>query len=144
MRVTRHNGRFVALALGLGLSGCSPPAPSTTIQSPGPPSTAADSADPGIVKSVQTYLRVFRLNEKDLPAGLTIAFGFPRPGWDKVDSEYVTGSIELGTATTTGRTGPQGHQIYGIGGFRGSSGGIAIVYHRFVESRLARQSPGRA
>ncbi len=93
---------LLPVTLALGLLACAPPvalgALSTTIVSPSP------DPDTAVVKSVQTYLHTFRLNEKDLPAGLTIPYGFPGAGL------YV-----MGTATTTGRTGPQGHEVYEVG-----------------------------
>ena len=64
------------------------------------------SADPDPVgEAVRAYLRAFKLNEKDLPRGLSIPWGF---FYD--DALHGDG----GTARVTGRTGPKGHEVYEV------------------------------
>jgi hypothetical protein len=85
----------------LGLIACVP-APASTIDTPASPQ-AGNLFDTAAVESVRAYLRTFKLNEKDLPAGLTIPLAFHPEGW-----AYV------GAAKATGRTGPRGHQVYDV------------------------------
>jgi hypothetical protein len=94
-------GPFIAAAvLALGSVACQP---NTTIETAVPPSDASTD-NPRTVQAVRAYLHTFKLNEKDLIEGLTIPFAY---GW-----VGDTGSI--GTATATGKMGPNGHQIYRV------------------------------
>jgi hypothetical protein len=85
-------------AVALGLVACA----AGNIEAPASPE-AGNAGDSAIVESVRAYLHTFRLNEKDLTAGLTIPF------------EYWGGNADVsGTARATGKTGPQGHQVYEV------------------------------
>jgi hypothetical protein len=89
----------VPMASALGLVAC---VAGNTIEAPAG-AQAGGADDSAVVESVRAYLHTFKLNERDLTAGLTIPF------------ESWRGSVDVsGTARATGKTGPQGHQIYEV------------------------------
>ena len=92
---------------------------------------AGSPVDAGIVRAVRAYVHALRLNERDLPAGLSIPFGSPVSGG--TDHDY-----RGGTATATGATGTRGHQIYEVAELQCRSefakvGVTCFSQHRFME-----------
>ena len=95
-------GAATALALMFVACGAATPTPvaaNTSVQTPMVP--AEDSV---VTESVRAYLHTFKLNEKELPAGLTIPYG-------GTVAKNVDGSL-VGVARATGKIGPRGHQVY--------------------------------
>ena len=126
--------RTVAICLMLLQSGCAatsaavaePTQPGQTAGTPTAP--AADPQGAVLIESVRAYLQAFRLDEKTLPAGLTISWALgvpPRGSWPT-----------FGFARATGKLGPGGHQVYEVTSFDGVSpgggGGLSTQRH-FIE-----------
>jgi hypothetical protein len=109
---------FMSLtALGfLGLVACGGP-PASSLGAP----LAPRPADAACVEGVRAYLRVLKLNEKELAAGFTIPF---------LTYVFEGSSGSQGAARATGRLGPGGHQIYQVS--HSSENGI-IVPDAYVE-----------
>jgi hypothetical protein len=113
---------FIEGALALWLVACAPTPVATSAVAPGVPDSGLVSA--AAVESVRAYLRAFKMNEKDLPVGLTIPWA-------------AAGNI-VGTARATGKMGPQGHQVYEVTDLAGlTAPGVMASevhwLHEFVE-----------
>jgi hypothetical protein len=107
--VTCHPGRrttwclpkimLVAVASALGLVAC---AAGNNLEAPAGPHVGS-AGDSAVMESVRAYLHTFKLNERELAAGLTIPF------------EFWGGNADVsGTARATGKMGPEGHQVYEV------------------------------
>jgi hypothetical protein len=119
----RQTAILAVAALALTLVACGRAPVPTTAAAPGTPGGPAGVA---VVESVRAYLRAFKLNEKDLPVGLTIPWGVAHDD-----------STTVGAVRATGKIGPQGHQIYETfllwSTAAPSRGGETLMSHDFLE-----------
>jgi hypothetical protein len=104
----------------------SPTQAGQTAEAPTVPANTAEGA--ALAESVRAYLRAFNLDEKTLPAGLTIPYALGAP--PKGDSS------KFGFARATGKQGPGGHQVYEVTYYDGvnpGAGGELSTFHYFIE-----------
>jgi hypothetical protein len=108
-----------------------PPPISTAEPAPAPPQSG-NAVDAAVVHSVRGYLHTFNLNEKDLKVGLSIPFALSAY---LEEASAIGNFCSVGTARATGRTGPQGHQVYEVIWVDVASGmaGVSISHKKLVE-----------
>jgi len=129
-----------ALLVGCGASpATAPPSESPAnpvptgdaIESPTTPDAAGQGYTSAVAESVRAYLHALRLNERDLPEGFSIPFGYlpPEPRSEARFSTVYAG----GVARATGKIGPRGHAIYDVRTLSCDPNANCFGSHKFIE-----------